>query len=240
MTRSFKGGWAAAVGAALVAVAAAAFLFRLPRPDRPTSAPRAPSLRLGATAGTGSDPLFSEETTLRDPTPLFLPTKWNSAQKEVVRHETESVFPPYDAKLIFNPDYLGLELPASVVVPAHPSEALENNPPGDPFLGIGRAQGLVAALVPRGAFVAIVGVGNGLRVFSRALAGLPPGITDAPPAGGTWEFMATIDSAGLVGPLVQTLRSGTAADGYFLKYLTETLRVGQLLSPGLYRISIGP
>jgi hypothetical protein len=240
MTRSIKRVWVAAIGAALTTMVAAALLFRLPRPDRPTPVPRAPSLRLGATSGTGFDPLFSEETALRDPTPLFLPTKWNSAQKEVVRHETESVFPPYDAKLIFNPDRLRLELPPSIMVPAHPAEALENNPPGDPFLGIGRAQSSVAALAPRGAFVAIVGVGNGRRVFSQALAGLPPGITDAPPAGGAWEFMATIDSAGLVGPLVQTLRSGTAADGYFLKYLTETLRVGQLLSPGLYRISIGP
>jgi len=39
---------------------------------------------------------------------------------------------------------------------------------------------------------------------------------------------------------VQTLRSGTDADGYFLKYLTESLRVGERLSPGFYHISIGP
>jgi hypothetical protein len=48
------------------------------------------------------------------------------------------------------------------------------------------------------------------------------------------------DAAGLVGPLVPTIRSGTAADAYFLKYLTESLRVGERLSPGFYRISVGP
>ena len=230
-----------AIGAGVAVVSAAALLFRLPGTEHPVPVPRSASLRLGAIGGNGFDPLFGEEAALRDPTPLFLPTEWNSAQKEVVRREPESVFPPYDAKLIFDPGRLELDLPPSIVVPAQPAEALENNPPSDPFLGIGRSEDLVTALAPRGAFVEIVGVGNGLRVFSRDLRGLPPGIADAPPVGvGTWEYMATVDSAGLVGPLVQTVRSGSAADGYFLKYLTETLHVGQLLSPGMYRISIGP
>ena len=42
------------------------------------------------------------------------------------------------------------------------------------------------------------------------------------------EFMAAVDAAGLVGPVVPTTRSGVAeVDAYFSRYLAETLRVGQ-------------
>ena len=55
------------------------------------------------------------------------------------------------------------------------------------------------------------------------------------------EFIAAVDTAGLVGPLVPTVRSTDAdVDDYFGRYLAETLRVGQRLAPGFYRISVGP
>jgi len=53
--------------------------------------------------------------------------------------------------------------------------------------------------------------------------------------------MAAVDPAGLVGPVVPTVRSGVSeVDDYFARYLEETLRVGQRLAPGFYRISVGP
>jgi hypothetical protein len=232
--------WAVAVAAALAALAVATLLVRVPPHVGRALAPAASTLRLGPTVGSAADPLFSEDAALRDPAPLFLPTKWNASGKEVTREEPVIVFQPYPAKLLFERDQLRLGLEASTQVPARPAEALEDNPPGNPLRGLGRAEDRVPALARRSAFVTIVEAGSGRRVFSQALTDPPAGIADAPPSGGAWEFMAVVDAAGLVGPLVQTLRSGTDADGYFLKYLTESLRVGERLSPGFYHISIGP
>jgi hypothetical protein len=71
-------------------------------------------------------------------------------------------------------------------------------------------------------------------------------VNDAKPPASTrpWdpmEFVAAVDAAGLVGPLVPTARSGVdEIDAYFGHYLADTLRVGQRLSPGFYRIVVGP
>jgi hypothetical protein len=55
------------------------------------------------------------------------------------------------------------------------------------------------------------------------------------------EFMAAVDPAGLVGPLVLTVHSNVAeVDAYFARFLSEELRVGQRLEPGFYRICVGP
>ncbi len=55
------------------------------------------------------------------------------------------------------------------------------------------------------------------------------------------EFLAAVDPAGLVGPPVLMLRSDAAdVEAYFGRYLADTLRVGQRLSPGFYRICVGP
>jgi hypothetical protein len=65
-----------------------------------------------------------------------------------------------------------------------------------------------------------------------------------PPAAAQWrpmEFIAAVDPSGLVGPLVPTSRSGADdVDTYFGHYLADTLRVGQRLAPGFYRITVGP
>jgi hypothetical protein len=240
MNRSRRAIWlvAAAAGGGVLCLAVA--LFRLPRPGVASPVPPAAGLRLGPARGGAGDPLFEEEASLRDPTPLFLPTEWNSSEKEIREDKGEAAFAPYEPKPVFNPDKLGLNLPPVVAVPAGPAEALEQNPPGHPFLGMGREEDRVPALAPRSVFVAITVVGNGTRVFSQPVAGLASGLADFPPGEGAWEFLAAVDAAGLVGPLVETVRSGTPADDYFVDYLTETLRVGLRLSPGFYRISVGP
>lgn len=233
--------WALAVFAGAAVLALGIALFRSPRP----AAAPAPShskltLRLGEPEGTPADPLFREDAEAHDPTPLFLPTRWNSSEKEVSRREPNGAFESFGPKLAFSETGLALSLPPPVAVPARPADALDANPPGHPFVGIGRTDSPPPVVSARSAFVEIVAAGTGQRVFARALTGLPPGVADAPPEGGAWEFMAAVDAAGLVGTLVPTVRSGTPADGYFLNYLVRTLRIGERLSPGFYRISVGP
>jgi hypothetical protein len=53
--------------------------------------------------------------------------------------------------------------------------------------------------------------------------------------------VAAVDAAGLVAPAAITRRSGFEdVDSYFQNFLVQTLRVGERLSPGFYRISVGP
>jgi hypothetical protein len=65
-----------------------------------------------------------------------------------------------------------------------------------------------------------------------------------PPGEGEWQpmkFIVAVNATGLVGTLAVTQRSGVeAVDEYFQKYLVHTLRIGQRLAPGFYRISVGP
>ena len=59
-------------------------------------------------------------------------------------------------------------------------------------------------------------------------------------AWGPLEFMAAVDAAGLVRPLVATARSGTAADGFFGHPVGGTSGSGNWLPPGFYRVWVGP
>jgi hypothetical protein len=89
------------------------------------------------------------------------------------------------------------------------------------------------------AYVEIVDAGTGRSVFGAPVNDAQPPTSSVP-----WqpmEFMAAVDSSGLVGPVVPTTRSGVAeVDAYFGRYLADTLRVGQRLAPGFYRIVVGP
>jgi hypothetical protein len=194
-----------------------------------------------AALGNGAlDTLLKQEASLNDPTPLFLPTEWNSAP-DLPQRELGGAFQGYPDELAFATDKLKLALPPPVAVPASPAEALVSGAPGNPLLGIGRTDASVPVLPVRGAFVEIVATGTGAPVLARALADArPPQAADWQPL----EFIVKVDAAGLVGPPVLTSGSGAATvDAYFGGsggYLAQDLRVGELLNPGFYRISVGP
>jgi hypothetical protein len=184
------------------------------------------------------DPGVIMTTMLMDPTPLFLPTEFNSSRIDYVPREPGGAFAGFPFKMTFSDSELELDLPPATAVPATPAEALAGDPPGAPFIGFGRADPVVEPLSPRAAYVEIVDAGTGRSVLEMPLADArPPG--DAP-----WrpmEFIAAVDPSGLVGPLVPTSRSGADdVDTYFGRYLADTLRVGQRLAPGFYRIIVGP
>jgi len=226
--------WFPAVAAGLAGVALTAVLFRMPPGPSASGAwaPPRPPLGLAGTANEG----IRQATELFDPTPLFLPTRWNSTQKAAPRPEPDPMraYPP---KLSGE---LPLGFPGAAGVPERPEDLLSSDPAGRPFRGFGRTRDASPALPARRALVEITAVGTGLLV--RRLS-----VEDAaPPAapGGWWrppEFLAAVDSAGLVGPLVLTAGSGAEnVDDYFRSYLEESLRVGDRLRPGIYRICVGP
>ena len=236
MSRSTKGRWTLAVVGAAAGGALGLMLFR--QPQAPAAAAGKAPLRQSVTLVSEQDKAVNDESVLLDPTPLFLPTKWNATQRELAPREPGGRFQGYDApRFSFTENELKLGLPVPIAVPAGPAEAVAADAPAAVLVGFGRTALPVAAPEPRGAFVEIVMAGNGRKVLAQAIPGTPPG-------NGAWqpvEFVAGVDAAGLVGPLVVTTRSGVEeVDTYFANYLARTLRVGERLAPGFYRICIGP
>ncbi|MEO6569646.1 MAG: hypothetical protein ABIO94_12845 [Opitutaceae bacterium] len=235
---SGTGCWALSAVIAVTGVGLVAALFRIPE-TMAFSPPRATSARVLLRADEGFDAAFDEQKILADPTPLFLPTKWNAARKEVRRPEPGAMFESFPPSDIASALEQGLKakFPNPVNVPATTVEALADSP-GSLFAGIARGEGKAPTLDPRAAFVKIVAAGTGQAVLQQTL------LEARPPGDGPWqpmEFLGRVDAVGFVGTLTVTRQSGVeGVDDYFRRYLVQTLRIGQRLAPGVYRISVGP
>jgi len=233
--RTQKMAWLLAAASGIVALVVVIMLFRSPSGpvQAPSSAPGRPSVGVAST-----DPVLSEEAALFDRTPLFLPTEWNSTEKELPRQEPGGEFIGFPDKMTFTDNELNIILPSPIKVPGRLVDELASNPSPDLLLGVGRTEYIPPALASRGAYVEIMAAGTGRKVLVQALPDAQP------PGDGTWqplEFMVAVDAAGLVGSPVLTVRSGAEeVDVYFRKYLAESFRVGDRLEPGFYRISVGP
>jgi len=66
---------------------------------------------------------------------------------------------------------------------------------------------------------------------------LPAGQLEWQPA----EFLVCVTAEGLLGRPVETVSSDVEdVDAFFRDYLTNTLRLGERLPPGMYRVVVGP
>lgn len=225
--------WIIAAVTGVVGFCSLAFLVKVPEPHLQEVGKPPPSVGI-------LDPVIVKATMLSDPTPLFLPTQFNSSRRDYVAREPGGAFSGFPPKLTFEEAQLELKLQtSSSSIPSSPAEALAGDPPGAPFLGFGRRDPVTQPLSARTAYVEIRSSGTGRMVFEGAIEDAHPPSRSLP-----WqpmEFMAAVDAAGLVGPLVPTVRSGVDdVDAYFGRYLAETLRVGQRLAPGFYRVVVGP
>jgi len=247
--------WVFAAIAGVGAIAVVVLLFRSPR--RPPSPPSGaiPAVEMGEFGAASKGSVLDDQAIFKDPTPLFLPTEWNSSPPDSGRGAPEGTFKGYPPAYLFSENELHLNLPPPIAVPANPADALAANPPGNPFLGMGRTDEAIAPLAPRWAFVEILTAATGQTVFSQALtAGGDAGEVPAVLSEGSWqpvEFFAAVDAAGLVGELAPTVRAETPMDDTFLQLdgealralenaLTRKLRIGARLPPGFYRICVGP
>ncbi len=235
--RRFGWGWGTAGAGLVLALAVAVFLLRPEREmplatERPNPARPAPVKLVN---------LKKNEAVLTDPTPLFLPTEWNAGESPLPANTLQapgSSFADYPAKLQFGESELKLTFPAAVEVPARPADALGAGKPPAVYLGRDSSGDKQIQLTARKAFVEVMVAVNGQRVFAQSL------VDAAPPGGVDWqplELLVAVDPMGLVGPPIVTESSRvTAVDDYFQNYVVKTLRAGQRLAPGFYRISVGP
>lgn len=236
MERGEKRRWTVAIVGAIIAGTWGAAVFRAPQAIPGNE--RGNETKRTVTLVPPGESAINDEAMLLDPTPLFLPTRWNATQRAVSPREAGGRFQGFDAPRYSFPEIeLKLGLPAAIAVPTGAAEAVANDAPAIAFVGFGHSDRPIAVPPARGAFVEIVAAGTGRRVFQQEMA-------EAVPTAATWqplEFIAGVDAAGLLGPLVLSARSGVdEIDGYFSNYLIRTMRVGERLPPGFYRIRVGP
>ena len=190
----------------------------------------------------GGDTVLRDQATLFDPTPLFLPTRWNTDQEPLpaaVQRQPGQVFPDFDAKLTYSRPELVLPIESAEATPERPVDLLKVQS-HDPFLGFGRLDRKLAPLAARAAVVEVREVGTGNLVLRRVLGddvAIPAGEARWQPA----EFLVSVTTAGLLGRPMETASSDVEdVDVFFRDYLMGTLRLGERLAPGMYRVVVGP
>ncbi|HUL53676.1 MAG TPA: hypothetical protein VLT83_09740 [Opitutaceae bacterium] len=243
-TKRRRAGWWVAGLTVVFAVTAAALLFRplggtSERAAKPGVAPKVDIARLGE--GTG-DRLLREQATMFDPTPLFLPTEWNTTQRPLptaVQRQPGQVFGTYPPRPMYAEAELVLSVGPEQPLPASPVDLLRA-PSRDPFLGFGQEDLSLRPMTSRKGFVEVRKVGNGDLVYARELSDdIAPrtAFLDWQPT----EFLVTVTVAGLLGQPANIASSDVEeVDAFFRDYLTKTLRLGERLPPGIYRVVVGP
>lgn len=234
--------WVAVSAGALLAVVVVVALVRspaLPSADDPQTTKSVELLPLqgergerGATEGMG----------LRDPVPLYLPTQMSAGHSEALsagrRLEPVAAFRNYPANLNFPEAALRVDFPVAVPVPSNATEAIDADRGRHAFQYFGRRDLEVARPVSRLGFLEVARADDGVTVLAAEL----PAVSGAPEADwGPVDMVVAVNAAGLVGLPVVTQSSGSARlDGWLPGYLAQSFRIGQRLSPGIYRISLGP
>lgn len=190
--------------------------------------------------GVGLSQVTKAEIDLLDPTPLFLPTAHNAGARvaprtlQMATQGNLSSFPP---KLFNSPEALELHFPNLVHLPQSPADGLRIGAEPNPYRSIGQLDAASSPLSARLGFIEVIPAAGGMPV-SMALQAAP----GAP--SGDWrpmEWMATIDRKGLMGSLALVVSSGVEeSDNFFRHYLTDWLRMGGRLQPGIYRLRVGP
>lgn len=239
--------WALAAGIALLGVFGLSLLFRIPQQpgndkDSKSSGGGSSGVSLGLTRldPSAGNALLNEEAMLFDPTPLFLPTEWNVGHNTLpdnMMRDNGHSFQDYPAQLTYSEVGVTLGFPPPVEVPGRATEVLPMLGRQQPFAGMGRTDARVGAVPDRGARVDVMLVRDGSDALSLTVA------AGQEPAG-LWqpmEFLMAVDPAGLVGPLVPMVPARDEQQGAALQeMLVKTLRLGERLAPGIYRVCVGP
>lgn len=232
--------WVVAGVVAIAATAGVLALFRRPMVRAPGAVSRGEVALDLTRLESGRSGALEQQAMLGDPTPLFLPTDWNFGQgvlPQTVVREPGQRFRLFSAKLAYGEADLTLKLPSTVALPAAAAAAAVEMTQTT-LAGLGSADVPVPALGARAAYAEVRAAATGEEVLAMALPDAQP------PTGRLWqpaEFLVAVDSAGLIGPPVLTIRSGIdEVDRYLQTYVESGWRIGARLAPGLYRITVGP
>jgi hypothetical protein len=97
------------------------------------------------------------------------------------------------------------------------------------------------ALAGRSGFLEVKGLINEQIIIAEALSGLILPRQDFGPL----EYLVAVSSAGIVGDPILMVSSqwdevDEKVDAFFRAYLVKSFRLGERLSPGRYRVLVGP
>ncbi len=225
-----------AVAGAIAVILATLLLFRAPSTTPSLAKPvPLPALTFKQQNGAG-------EADFYDPTPLFLPTKWNARPNvlpnDAVREPGDDF--RYEAKATPDVNAAALAFPGKIKVPEKAAEAQDFWTQEAPFLGIGQTDMKLDPLPARDALMEVMTASDGRQVFTHVF---PLNSALAPGSGG-WqpmEFLVAVEPAGLVGLPTPVPNSNAAEIIARLQVnLAKVLRLSQPLAPGFYRIKVGP
>lgn len=188
----------------------------------------------------GENEALRGELVLKDPTPLFLPTPWNSGQVEeamTAERSPGSSFGSIGAKLVFPAAANDLNLPDGVRVPATALAVVDQVEPLLKADELARRDTTVEGLPSRSGYLEVLAVDTGNLVYSRVLdAEMTPNPLRAPA-----EALLTINTGGLwLRPTVVETADGAAVDFEQINSVLQTARLDVILKPGFYRILLGP
>ncbi len=209
--------------------------------------PSQPFVRLAGNGSETSNQVLRERTEYFDPTPLFFPTEWNfgqSALRESVRRQPGDIYGGFEAKLTFPDQNINRYNAEATAAPGRLVDVLAQGNEA-PFGGIGHVDNLRPALPERSGYIEVKNLSGGQMALEQTLIGLTLPHVDFAPL----EFLVAVGSAGIVGepvivqwisPDVTGVSDSEEVDAFFRSYIVKTLRLGERLSPGRYRVWIGP
>ena len=189
---------------------------------------------------------LEEELLLRDPTPLFLPTEWNSGQAQAPAGEhlePGASFGTFDEKLAFTEDDARIVLPNIAAVPERALDAVEMIAQRPDFRELARQDLQMEPLPARLATLLVNDAETGAPRLEDHISELPA--TEAAMLKQElWspvELLVAIGPGGLMGRPAFVIASGSEQiDNWVLQYLADGGRLGARLEPGFYRVVIGP
>jgi hypothetical protein len=146
-------------------------------------------------------------------------------------------FGAIDAKLIFPDQANNLEIPGGVDVPGSALGTLDrvNRPVGHGELS--RRDDRASPLPTRQGFLEIMAADTGKLLYSSVINGSPLESSLTAPV----ELILAVSGAGLwVRPTVMEAPDGAAVDFNQINSTLKAAHLDVILSPGIYRISLGP
>lgn len=240
-TRTF---WIGTSTLAFALVAGLSLMWRLPEPPPRVEYRQAGTIGHARLDGRSADAVLREEASLRDPTPLFLPTEWSAAAavrpESVLREPGEQRWGGFPARFVFSEEAAQFDLPLPSRPPEGAVDALRSERWDRPFLGWGQKDAPSGLLGSRGAYISVVSVRNGSTILSAPVEAAPAGAPDWAPI----EWLAAVEPSGPAGSPALLKSSGVdSVDRFYLDYLEKRWRLGERLArlaPGFYHITLGP
>lgn len=184
--------------------------------------------------------LAGSQLQLQDPTPLFLPTEFNSGKVRPPRSEEQSLgtsFSSIPAKMLFGETDIQLALPEVVSIPERALDLVIGGEHQVKFTELARENSRETRLSARQGYLRVLSFSSGAELWSQEILGGAWAFELEAP----WEFVVAVNQAGSMSfPAVVNAGEGALID---IAQITEVLRekrLGARLDPGIYRILLGP